>query len=430
VRLIALAVVAAALVVAPPASAEDEGTPADCKEIPLEEATHFATAQASLPLVTMAVDQAQKRLKRAHVVPGAGVTVAVIDSGVSPKAVEAGRIDIADTVAAGTLQPNPIYYHGTAIAGLIAGKPRQGGGPVGIAPGARIFDVRVYDQPDGSTAADSTESPITPENLRLGLDAVIAAVESQGIRIVNISLAIPEDPEVRAKIEQLSSMGVVVVAPTGNRSSDELPPGMPPSFASHTSGEDAAPYVHPANYDGVLGVSATPEGSANSDPLNWVMENSMTDVAAPSAGAVSYSLRGESCFLADPATSYAAAEVSGVLALLQSAYDESTDASVRRLLTTADGRPDLPNTLVGAGQVQAMDALTRPMDVDPDTGEDNGAGTVEHEPQLLTVPEEPDDVLASTREHAVWWGVIGGGVLLLALLLRPVLARRRRTVSR
>ena len=132
------------------------------------------------------------------------------------------------------LQPDPVYYHGTAIAGLIAGKPRQGGGPVGIAPGARIFDVRVYDDPDGSTAADSTESPITPENLRLGLDAVIAAVESQGIRIVNISLAIPEDPEVRAKIEQLWSMGVVVVAPTGNRSSDELPPGMPPSFASHT----------------------------------------------------------------------------------------------------------------------------------------------------------------------------------------------------
>ena len=259
---------------------------------------------------------------------------------------------------------------------------------------------------------------------------MIAAVESQGIRIVNISLAIPDDPEVRAKIEQLWSMGVVVVAPTGNRSSDELPPGLPPSFESHTSGEDAAAYVHPANYADVLGVSVTPEGSTSSDPLSWVMENSMTDVAAPSAGAVSYSLRGESCFLADPATSYATAEVSGVLALLQSAYDESIKASVRRLLTTADGRPDLPNTLVGAGQVQAMDALTRPMDVDADTGEDNGAGSVEHEPQLLTVPEEPDDVLASTRERAVWWGVIGGGVLLLALLLRPVLARRRRTVSR
>jgi len=98
-------------------------------------------------------------------------------------------------------------------------------------------------------------------------------------------------------------------------------------------------------------------------------------------------------------------------------------------LTTANGRADVPNTLVGAGEVQAMDALTRPMDID-DSGTDLGAGVVEHEPQLLSVPPEPDDVLASTRENAVWWGVIGGGVLLLALLLRPVLARRRRTVSR
>ncbi len=424
-KLIAVAAVVAATLVVAPAAAADEGTTADCAEIPLEEPTHFATDQPSLPLVEMAVDQAQQRLKREHVAPGAGVTVAVIDSGVSPKA---DRIDVAGTVLAGTLQQDPVYYHGTAVAGLIAGKPRPGGGPVGVAPAARIFDVRVYDDPDGSTAPDSTESPITPENLRQGLDAVIAAVDSQKIRIVNISLAIPDDAEVRAKIEQLWSMGVVVVAPTGNRSS-ELPPDMPPSFESHTSGEDAAEFVHPADYDNVLGVSVTPQGSTNSDPLNWVLENSMTDVAAPSANAVSYSLRGESCLLTDPATSYAAAEVSGVLALLQSAYDESIAASVRRLLTTANGRTDLPNTLVGAGEVQALDALTRPMEVNDD-GDDLGAGSVEHEPQLLSVPDEPDDVLASTRENAVWWGVLGGGVLLLALLLRPVLARRRRTVSR
>jgi membrane-anchored mycosin MYCP len=219
-----------------------------------------------------------------------------------------------------------------------------------------------------------------------------------------------------------------VVAPTGNRST-ELPSDMPTSFEEHRSGEDAAPYVHPADFDDVVGVNATPAGSSNPDPTTWVMENSMTDVAAPTAGAVSYSLRGESCLLTDPATSYAAAEVSGVLALLQSAYDESVAASVRRLLTTADGRPDVPNTLLGAGEVQALDALTRPMDID-ESGTDLGAGSVEHEPQLLSVPEEPEDVLAKTRDDAVWWGLAGGGTLLLAVLLRPVLARRRRTVSR
>jgi hypothetical protein len=56
---------------------------------------------------------------------------------------------------------------------------------------------------------------MTVENLRLGLDAVIAAAPTLGIRIVNMSLAIPDDAELRAKVAQLWDLGVVVVAPTG-----------------------------------------------------------------------------------------------------------------------------------------------------------------------------------------------------------------------
>ena len=164
--------------------------------------------------------------------PGAGVTVAVIDSGVASNV----PITIAGTpVETGNKANEPVDYHGTAVAGLIAGHPRpDGGGPVGIAPGAQIYDVQVYDRADGSTAPDSTESPITVENLRQGLDAVIAAVPTLGIRIVNMSLAIPDDPEIRAKIAQLWDLGAVVVAPTGNRST-ELPGDMPSTFEAHLS---------------------------------------------------------------------------------------------------------------------------------------------------------------------------------------------------
>lgn len=413
----------ASVAVGAPAASADDGVEADCQAIPLQDTTHFATSRPSLPLHELGVDDALARLQRQRVKPGAGVTVAVIDSGV---AASAPIRRAGEPVRAGVKQQQPVHYHGTAVAGLIAGRARPAGdgGPVGIAPWARIYDVRVYDEPDASTAADSTESPMTVDNLRQGLDAVIAAVPTYDIRIVNMSLAIPDDPEIRARIAQLWDLGAVVVAPTGNRSS-ELPLDLPASFEAHASGEDAAPFIHPADVDHVLGVNATPAGSSNPDPTHWVLENSMTDVAAPTAGGVSYSLRGETCLLTDPATSYAAAEVSGVLALLQSAHDEPIAASVRRLLTTANGRPDVPNTLVGAGEVQAMDALTRPMEIDDD-GTDVGAGTVEHEPQLLSVPDEPEDVLAETRDNAVWWGLAGGGALLLAVLLRPVLARRRR----
>ena len=408
---------------APPAAADD-GVPQDCGAIPPEDDVDYATDQPSAPLAAMGVDDALARLKKQHVRAGTGVTVAVIDSGVSDQApvTFAGHVDAGNKVAI------PSDYHGTAVAGLIAGRPRSraDGGAVGIAPGARILDVQVYDEADASTDPSSPQSPMTVDNLRSGLQAVIDAVPTEGIRIVNISLAIPNDEQIRAQIAQLYALGAVVVAPTGNRS--ELPPGIPDSFAEHTSGEDAAPYVHPADYPDVLAVNATPQGSSDPNPMRWVLENSSTDVAAPTAGAVSYSLGGESCYLADPATSFAAAEVSGALALLQSAYDEPVAASVRRLLTTADGRSDIPNTLVGAGVVQAMDALTRPMEIS-DSGEDLSAGSVQHQPQVLSVPEQPDDVLASTRKDAVWWGLVGGGVLLLALVLRPVLARRR-TLSR
>ena len=313
------------------------------------------------------------------------------------------------------------------MAGLIAGHPRpDGGGPVGIAPGAQIYDVQVYDEADASTAPDSTQSPMTVENLRLGLDAVIAAVPALGIRIVNMSLAIPTTPRSAPRSPSSGTWASVVVAPTGNRST-ELPSDMPSTFEAHQSGEDAAPYIHPADYDDVLGVNATPAGSGNLDPTNWVMENSMTDVSAPTAGAVSYSLRGESCLLTDPATSYAAAEVSGVLALLQSAYDEPIAASVRRLLTTANGRPDIPNTLVGAGEVQAMDALTRPMD----------DRRLRHRPRRGKRRARAAAALGARgagrrarldpRERRL----VGGdrrGRAAAGLLLRPVLARRRRTV--
>jgi membrane-anchored mycosin MYCP len=415
-----LAVLVPTLLVRPaaPASADD-GETQDCQAIAREDANHYSTDQPSLPLQEMGVDTAWARLKREHVKPGQGVTVAVIDSGVASGA----PVTIAgQPVDAGNKIPEPTDYHGTAVAGLIAGHVRpDGGGPVGIAPWARIFDVQVYDEAGASTAPGSTESPITVDNLRRGLDAVIAAVPTLRIRIVNMSLAIPDDAGIRDRIAQLWDLGVVVVAPTGNRS-EERPGDLPSSFETPQPGEDAAPYIHPADYDNVLGVSVTPAGSSNPDPEHWVMENSMTDVAAPTAGAVSYSLRGESCVLTDPATSYAAAEVSGVLALLQSAYDEPVAASVQRLMMTANGRPDIPTTLVGAGEVQAMDALTRPMDLGAG---DPGAGTVEHQPQVLQVPEEPEDVLSSTRHDAVWWGLLGGGILLLAVVLRPVLARRR-----
>jgi membrane-anchored mycosin MYCP len=335
----------------------------------------------------------------------------------------ASGIPVVGHVDAGNRLP-PAYYHGTAVAGLVAGPPRADGKPVGIAPAAQILDVQVYDDPAAEVGSEDS-SPITADNVVAGLDAVLGQLGTLNIKVVTIALALPHDQRIAQRINRLWKLGAVVVAPTGNRPGEEEPSLLPSDYEQHRSGEDVADLVHPADYRHVLAVNASMTGMApGTDPTTYVLENSRTMLAAPTAEAVSYSVQGGTCVLEAPATSWAAAEVSGVLALLQSYYDEKPAQAVARLLATANGRTDVPNTLVGAGEVQVLEALTRPLEMD---GQGNvlSQGTVSDETQVLSVPEDPPDLMASTRRDAVWWGLLGGGLLMLALVLRPVLARRR-----
>ena len=222
---------------------------------------------------------------------------------------------------------------------------------------------------------------------------------------------------------------MVTVAPTGNRlrnDTGDTGSALVPEeqFGEFRPGENARDVVHPAAYDDVLAVNASMAGTGGADPHLYVLENSATDLAAPTAGGVSYTVNGGTCVLSAPATSWAAAEVSGVLALLFAHFPDDTPAmAVNRLLATADGRPDVPNRLSGAGDVQPYDALTRPLAMDADGVAQQTAP--EPDTQVYAAPEPEPDVLADTRRAAVWWGLLGGGALLLALVLRPVLARRR-----
>ena len=422
-----LGVVAAGAVLCGPGSttsagAADDIVDADCKTIDRTVEDEVVTRRPSQPLESMGVEDAQALLARRGQVAGQGVVVAVIDSGV---AVTPDIPVVARRPVAGVFPPE--NYHGTAVAGLIAGQPRANL-PVGVAPGAQILDVQIYDDPNADE--DTGGIPVRPENVVAGLDQVIAALPELNIKVVNISLAITHTPAVRQRINRLWKAGVIVVAPTGNRPDEggDENDALGPEFDSYQPGEDAAKAVHPASYPNVVAVNASMTGlDPDTSATAYVLQNSNTKVAAPTAGAVSYSVTGGTCLLPDPATSFAAAEVSGVLAMLQSVYDERPAQAVRRLLTTASGRPDIPNSLVGAGEVSAYAALTRPLTMDEEGGMDPTAA--QGEPQRLAAPEDEPDLLAATRRNAVWWGLLCGGVLLLALVLRPVLARRRHSTT-
>ncbi|HEX5741070.1 MAG TPA: S8 family serine peptidase, partial [Pilimelia sp.] len=142
---------------------------------------------------------------------GAGVTVAVIDSGV-----DAGHPDLAGAVLPGVDLVDPgrdgrydAVGHGTTVAGLIAGRD-DGDGAVGLAPGARILPVRVL---DASNRYD--DAGVVADGIRWAVD--------HGASVINISLGGAGGGEVLGEaLRHAFRNDVVVVACTGN-----LGPGAP-----------------------------------------------------------------------------------------------------------------------------------------------------------------------------------------------------------
>ncbi|MGY2700815.1 S8 family serine peptidase [Nocardioides sp. HB32] len=335
------------------------------------------------------------------------VRVAVLDSGVDD-----ARIPVAErhTVTGRTAVT---YYHGTAVAGLIAG-------PLGIAPDADVVDVRVYDDEDGDRGAQ-----VEPDALADGLDWVAANAGRLNIKVANVSLAVDPSDRLERAVRRVRAAGVVLVAASGNRpqQGDAFDDRFSDDQASPD--EDAAGVLYPTSYPGVVSASSTADGADGTDVTQYVLQNSHTTVAVPTYDAVSVGLDHRPCVLEPPATSWAAAEVSGVLALVAQLYpDDTAQQLVARLVETANGTPDDPTPLIGAGVVQPYEALTRPLDPSR-SGKVERPLAEEPESAPAAAPQPATDLLADTRDDAVWWGLIGGGVLVVALLLRPVIARRR-----
>jgi membrane-anchored mycosin MYCP len=294
-----------------PAVAADE---APCVVGVLADSERLADATTNL-------DVAQQRMHvpEAHeLATGRGVRVAVLDSGVQPGL----GIRQSGALAVPGLSPTLLSGHGTIVAGLISG-------PDGVAPGAEVLDVRVMDTefPD----LGQGHKGVTSAGMAAGIRALVAAYPRQPFGVVNISLAVrQDDPDLRAAVKALVALDVVVVAAAGNRPIDD----------AGLEGFDGTPHsdaeVYPADYPGVLAVSAV--GPGIDDPRAYVLPNKDTDVAAPTAGGISVNATGQRCLVGEVATSWAAAEVSGVAALLRSHHPrDSARQVVARLVATAEG---------------------------------------------------------------------------------------------
>jgi subtilisin family serine protease len=204
---------------------------------------------------------------------GRGVRVAVIDSAVDAAHPDlAGQIEVKRDFVRG--HRAEIEAHGTGVAGVIAARENNGLGIAGVAPEARLLALRACWQ-TGSGAASLCDSLALAEALHFAIE--------HGAEIINLSLSGPDDALLSRMIDVALAHGVEVVAAFN----PSLPHGGFP--ASH-------PGVIAVAADGVTGASAAVYTAPGRD--------------------VPTTQPGGRWGLVD-GSSYAAAEVSGLLALLR-----------------------------------------------------------------------------------------------------------------
>src|ERR1700733_248484 len=166
---------------------------------------------------------------------GAGIGVALIDSGVSSHPdlnqgiLPFSRVVYQQSFVPGNSSASDQYGHGTHVAGLIAGDGLSSTGPFysktfkGIAPGAKIINLRVLDA--NGSATDSV--------VIAAINEAISLKSTYNIRVINLSLgrAVYEgyklDPLCQA-VEQAWKNGIVVVVAGGNNGRYEPTDGYAP----------------------------------------------------------------------------------------------------------------------------------------------------------------------------------------------------------
>ena len=254
-----------------------------------------------------------------RMVKGANVPIAVIDSEIDAthpdlEGVVSQRFDAVGAAD----KPHP---HGTGMAGAIAAHQRV----LGIAPSARLLAVHAF-----STGAATAES--TTFNILKGINWAA----SQGVRVINMSFAGPKDPSLERTLKAAYDKGIVLVAAAGNAG-----PKSPPLFPG-------------AFYPYVIAVTAT---DVDDKLFTGANRGKYISVAAPGVDILVPAP--ENSYQLTTGTSVAAAEVSGIVALLLERNPKLTPADVRRILTASAKRlgPGERDDDFGSGLIDPLKAL-------------------------------------------------------------------------
>jgi subtilisin family serine protease len=251
-------------------------------------------------------------------VRGTNVTIAVIDS-----QIDAAHPDLEGVIAqqfSAVGAPEKPHAHGTGMAGAIASHQRL----LGTAPGARLLAVHAF-----SSAATAAES--TTFNILKGIDWSVR----EGARIINMSFAGPKDPSLERVLKLAYDKGIVLIAAAGNAG-----PKSPP--------------LYPGADPNVIAVTAT---DVDDKLFTGANRGKYISVAAPGVDILVPAPEGD--YQITTGTSIAAAEVSGIVALLLERNPKLTPADIRRILTMSAKRlgPGERDDNFGSGLIDPLQAL-------------------------------------------------------------------------
>jgi len=309
---------------------------------------------------------------------GGGVTVAIIDSGITSwhddlaGATGTQRVDHFVDFVNGTTTPYDDYGHGTHVAGIVAGDGFDSSGARGgIAPAAHIVALKVLDRTGAGRISDVIAA----------LGYVVAHSGELNIRVVNLSVAAAVyesynlDPLTLAAKAAVDA-GIVVIAAAGNN-------GRSPDGATRYGG-----VTSPGNAPWVLTVGASSHmGTVDrSDDTIAVFSSrgptaidgaAKPDVVAPGVGIESlsdpssglystksaYLLNGTASttylpYLSLSGTSMSAPVVAGTVALMLQANPTLTPNAVKAILEyTAQPYAGYDRQTQGAGFLDAGGAV-------------------------------------------------------------------------
>ncbi len=265
---------------------------------------------------------------------GSGVTVAIIDTGVTvvPDLQNTTFVPGYDFVNDST-DATDDNGHGTHVAGTIAQSTNNNLGVAGIAYEASVMPLKVLSQTGGGTVTDIAEA------IRFAAD--------NGAGVINMSLGGGGDAAVMQEaIAYAHSKGVVIVAAAGN------------------SNTNAAAF--PSRYANVIAVAALDATGIKTPYSNF---GAGVDIAAPggvidgentAGGILQHTIdqeTGEPVFRAFQGTSMAAPHVSAVAALVESVGIKDPDAVTAILKKSARMGQDDPLNHYGAGRLDADAAV-------------------------------------------------------------------------